>query len=52
MKMWKISWSTFKCTACINGQVFAAQISRCKRKKMGKRDVTIVTTKFEKCYVV
>ena len=52
MKMWKISWSTFECTACINGQVFAAQISRCKRKKMGKRDVTIVTTKFEKCYVL
>ena len=27
-------------------------ISRCKREKKNvKRDVTIVTTKFEKCYV-
>ena len=39
---------------CIRGQVFAAQIyvsHVVKEKKKLKRDVTIVTTKFEKCYV-
>ena len=40
---------------CIRGQVFAAQIYVShvvkEKKKNVKRDVTIVTTKFEKCYV-